>query len=339
MTDLLKELCAADGTSGDEAAVRQLIISKLTATDVTYRVDPLGNLLVEKKGREQAKNRVMFAAHMDEVGFVARYIDKTGFIKLSAVGGINDDVCFGRRVRFGNGVRGVIGGKPVHLLRGKDEADKQPKLTDLWCDTGVSTKEDLQVALGDTAVFDNDAAEFGEHAFCGKAVDDRLGCAILIGLLNSELPYGITCAFTTQEEIGTRGATTAAFTLKPDIAVVLETTTACDIPDTKGAEQITRLGEGVVVSFADGRTVYDRELYAYTRRLADKLSIPNQTKTKIAGGNDAGVIQESASGVKVIALSAPCRYLHTPSCVVNLDDFTATKRLACALAEELPVYG
>lgn len=330
MTDRILEICALDGTSGDEGAVREYIKSHISADEVT--TDNLGNLLVFKKGRKTPKNRIMFAAHMDEVGFMATDITEDGFLRFGAVGGVDPRVVLGRALRFGNGTLGVVGTKAVHQ-QSADERRKAPDFPDMLIDIGASSRAEAEklVKRGDCAVFDSDAFVFGDGFIKSKAIDDRAGCLIMIDIINGDPEFDAWYAFTVQEEIGTRGAKAAAFTVAPDIAVVLETTTACDIAGSSGDKRVCELGRGCVVSFMDRATIYDRGLYQLARETADKLGIPNQTKTLIAGGNDSGAIHVSRGGVRTCALSVPTRYLHSPSCVAKLSDIEATAKLANAV--------
>jgi len=330
MTDRILEICALDGTSGDESAVREYIKSHINADDVT--TDNLGNLLVFKKGRKTPKNRIMFAAHMDEVGFMVTDITEDGFLRFGAVGGVDPRVVLGRALRFGNGTPGVVGTKAVHQ-QSADERRKAPDFPDMLIDIGASSRDEAEklVKRGDCAVFDSDAFVFGDGFIKSKAIDDRAGCLIMMDMINGDPEYDAWYAFTVQEEIGTRGAKAAAFTVAPDIAVVLETTTACDIAGSSGDKRVCELGKGCVVSFMDRATIYDRGLYQLARETADKLGIPNQTKTLIAGGNDSGAIHVSRGGVRTCALSVPTRYLHSPSCVAKLSDIEATAKLATAV--------
>lgn len=169
----------------------------------------------------------------------------------------------------------------------------------------------------------------------GKAIDDRLGCAILIDLIQRELPFDTHFAFCVQEEIGTRGSKVAAYTIAPDVAVVLEATTAADLPGVEGEQAVCRLGKGAVVGFMDSATIYPRDLYELCHKLGAERGIPVQTKTKVAGGNDAGAIHRSRGGVKTIAISAPCRYIHSPYCVVKKSDVEAVKGLCWELLQEI----
>lgn len=329
----LLEICAVDGTSGDEGAVRDYILSHIKADEVS--VDNLGNILVFRKGAKTPKNRIMFAAHMDEVGFMVTDITDDGFVRFGAVGGIDARVVLGRGLRFKNGTRGVAGIKAVHQ-QSDEERKKAADFADMYIDIGADSREEAEklVSRGDCAVFDSDAFTFGNGFVKSKAIDDRAGCLIMMDMINGRPEYDAWYAFTVQEEIGTRGAKAAAFTIAPDIAVVLETTTACDIAGVAGEKRVCELGEGCVVSFMDRATIYDRELYSLARDTADRLGIANQTKTLIAGGNDSGAIHVSRSGVRTCALSVPTRYLHSPSCVAKLCDIEATAKLASAVLGE-----
>lgn len=332
MTEQLRELCVLDGTSGDEGAVRDCIISHIKADMVT--VDNLGNVIVFKKGRSAPKNKVLLAAHMDEVGFMITDVTEDGFLRFDAVGGIDPRVVLGRAVRLKNGAQGVIGTKATHQQTA-EQRKKAPDFGDMYIDIGAQSRGAAErlAARGDTACFDTDFFRFGDGFIKGKAIDDRAGCLIMIDMINSDLAYDTWFAFTVQEEVGTRGAAAAAFAVNPDIAVVLETTTACDIAGVSGDKRVCSLGGGAVISYMDRRTVYDRELYRLAFDTAQRLSIPAQTKTVVAGGNDSGAIHVSRGGVRTCALSVPCRYLHSPSCVIKESDYAATKRLAFAMAE------
>ena len=335
LKELVKKLSALYGTSGDEEAVRNAIIERLPS-DVNYRVDNLGSLIVEKKGANTPAKKLMIAAHMDEVGFIVTYINEDGTLAFAPVGGILPAVVFGRQLVFKNGIHGAVAGKPLHLLKSEEE-DVQPKLSELCIDIGADKREDAErsVSVGDCAYFTGEQIDFGDGFMAGKALDDRVGCAIMLELINKELPYDCTFVFTVQEEIGTRGAAAAAYSVNPDIAVVLETTTACDISGVEGEKKVCVLGDGPVVSYMDRSTIYDRELYRLAFDTAKELDIKCQTKSVVAGGNDSGAIHKAAGGVRTIALSLPCRYLHSPSCVIKESDLFDSARLAEALIEKL----
>lgn len=333
---MLKTLCELNGTSGREEAVREFLVAHLPK-DASYTVDALGNLIVEKQGANRAKNKVMLASHMDEVGLIITYITEDGFLRFACVGGIDSRALFGKAVKVGEqGVSGVIGGKAVHQLT-KDEKNTVPEAENLLIDIGARTKAEAEslVSLGDNAYFDSEYIEFGDGFIKSKAIDDRAGNLIMLEMLQSDSPYDMTFCFTVQEEIGTRGAAAVTDTVAPDYAIVLESTTASDLPDVSGYRQVCKTGGGAVVGFMDRGTVYDKSLYDLAFRLAKENDIPCQTKTMVAGGNDASAIHKAAGGVKTVAVSVPCRYIHSASCVAKKEDIDSVARLARVLSETL----
>ena len=331
--ELLKTLCMLNGTSGDERQVRDFIISKLPE-DCDYIVDPLGNLIVNKKGEIEPQNKVALFAHMDEVGFIVTYITDDGFVNVASVGGIDNSALFGKKLTI-NGQVGVAGAKAIHQCS-SDEAKKIPEITDVSVDFGFESREEAEkyISLGDFGYFKSDFIEFGNEMIKSKALDDRLGCAIMLELLQEKSKINYTCVFTVQEEVGTRGATASAYTVKPDYAIVIETTTASDIPDTPENKKVCKVGKGAVVSFMDRGTIYNKDLYKKAREIADKNGIANQTKTVVAGGNDASAIHKSAGGIKTVAVSLPCRYIHSSACVGSKADMESVKSLLKVLLED-----
>ena len=331
----LKEICQINAVSGREEPVREYLIQRLPE-GTQYGVDPLGNLYVHKKGIQKGEKKVMIAAHMDEVGFIITSITEDGYLKFATLGGIDPAVAAGRVVTLESGICGVIGAKPVHLTS-KEERKKSLNMDSFTIDIGAKSKEEAEekVALGDYACFNSTWREFGENRLKMKALDNRMGCIMMLQLIEEELPYDTHFVFTVQEEVGSVGAAAAAFNVKPDIAIVLETTTAGDIAGTEGPERTCCLGQGPVISYMDRGAVYDNMLYVNTRKLAEERNIPWQTKTKIAGGNDSAAIQRSAGGARVLAISVPTRYLHSPSCVVDKRDVDLTLELSRELLKEL----
>ncbi len=335
MKNILKQLCLIDGVSGRENLVRETIIS-LLPSDCEYTIDALGNLIVTKTGKKSSKNRIMLSAHMDEVGMIVTFIEQDGSLRFSTVGGIDPDVIVGSCVRV-NGISGVVGSKPIHLKSAQDRS-KSVSVDDLFIDIGASCKEQAeeQVNLGDVVTFDSDFLQFGEEKIKSKAIDDRFGCAVLLKLLREEdIEYDFTCAFLVQEEVGLRGARPATYAVNPDIAVIFETTTAADTPLSVGKDKVCMLGSGAVVSFMDNATIYDSELYKLAFLTAKENNILCQTKTAIAGGNDAGAISQSRNGVKTISISLPCRYLHSACCVADEQDMDAILSLARKILPKL----
>ena len=330
----LKKMTMLNGTSGREDAVRAYILEEIAKLDLpadAVRTDGLGNVLVHKKGAASPKKKVLLTAHMDEVALMVTYIHEDGALAFDCVGGVNACAVIGRTVTVNDRV-GVIGSKPVHLLSG-DEKNKPASMHALTIDIGAASKAEAMqyVKPGDIAYFDTAWRHFGADSLAAKAIDDRFGCAVLLDLLRSDLPYDTDFAFLVQEEVGLRGALTAANAVAPDIALIFEATTAADLPDSAGADRVCALGKGAVISFIDGRTVYDKALYDLAVTVCEEQQIPWQTKTKIAGGNDAGQIQFAGHGVRVLAVSVPCRYLHSPVSVIRMGDAEACAKLAAAM--------
>lgn len=326
---LLKELCEINGASGCEDKVREYILQKISGK-CSCRVTPLGCIIAEYKGKKAPEKKLMISAHMDEVGLIITGINADGTLNFASVGGVDADAVIGRQVTLENGMNGAVGSKAVHNMT-EDERKAAPKFDSLYIDIGAADKDDAKkyVSEGDYAYFTCGYSD--EYGFIrSKAIDDRAGCAIMIAMiLEDALEYDCTFTFVTQEEIGLRGARTAAFEVAPDFAIVLEATTAADIPLSEGDKKCCILGKGPVASFMDRSTVYDRELFRMSRTAAEENSISWQTKSLIAGGNDSGAIHISRGGVRTLALSVPCRYLHTPCCVINENDFFDTCALAC----------
>lgn len=335
--NLLKEICQLNGTSGDELSVANYIKNKLeNEKDIQINTDNLGNLIVFKKGEQSPKNKVMLAAHMDEVGFIVTYITDDGYLKFDSVGGIDTKVIIGRQLILSNGTVGIIGTKAGHQ-KSAAEKEKSPSYSDLFIDIGAISKEVAQkyVKLGDRFHFKSEFIQFGDGFIKGKAIDDRAGCAILLDLIEKNTKYDCSYVFTTQEEIGTRGAQTATYNVQPNFAIVVESTTACDFPNISEEKQVCKLGEGAVVSYMDRSAIYDNELYNLTFETAQKNGIKVQTKTMVAGGNDSGAIHKSIGGVRTIAISIPCRNLHSSSCVIKNDDYTSVNALALEMLYQL----
>ena len=314
MVNLLQNLCLLNGTSGDEKSVRDFIISEVK-NFCDYKIDNLGNLICFKKGEKTPKNRLMLDAHMDEVGIIITNVTADGFLKFQTVGGIDAATLLFKKVKIGD-VVGVISAKPIHLLS-KEEGQKPPKVDALYIDIGATDKEDALniISLGDMGIVLSDFTVMGD-CVKAKALDDRVGCAILITLLKEKAEYDFYAVFSTQEEIGTRGAKVAAFAINPDYALVLESTTAADISGISEEKTVCNLGKGPVVSFMDRATLYDKDLY----NTALNSGITCQPKRAVAGGNNSGAIHLSREGVKTLAISLPCRYIHTDSSVANLSD-------------------
>ena len=339
MLDHLKALCEISGASGNERSVAEYIQSVISPF-CTCELDSMGNLIGTKKGASRPVKRVMLDAHMDEVGVIVTSITEDGFLHIRALGGIHVESLVGKRVRFGQHV-GVIGVKPIHLLHG-EESKKMPDPQDLTVDIGAKDRDDARnhVRIGEIGTFDSDYVLFGDGYIKGRALDDRVGCAILMDLICGDSPYDFCFSFSVQEELGLRGAKVASFRLNPDCALALEATTAADLAGTPDSKTVCALGKGAVVSFMDGATLYDPALYQAALSLGQEHGIAVQSKQAVAGGNDSGAIHLSREGVRSFTLSVPCRYLHSPGCVIKRSDAESVEELArlmlCAMAEGGP---
>lgn len=328
----LKNLSLLCGVSGCEDDVRNYIIKQIDGK-CDYHTDNLGNLIVFKKGKNKPEKKLMIAAHMDEVGMIVTYINDDGTLSFDFVGGVNAGSAVSRQVVVGkNSIPGVVGMKAVHNMSEK-ERNSSLSVDSMRIDIGAYNREDAEkyVSVGDYVSFVPYFGKLGSKKIAGKALDDRAGCAIMIDLICSELEYDTYFAFTVQEEIGLRGAGAAAFDVDPDIAIVLETTTASDISTVSGPDRVCEVSKGAVVLYMDRRTVYDRKLYDTAFSLAKENKIKCQTKTRIAGGNDSGAIHTSRGGVRTLAISVPCRYLHSPACVADISDIEMCEKLTILL--------
>lgn len=334
--ELLKKLCLADGVSSGEETVRDIIISEIKDYADDIKVDNSGNLIVFKRGEKPSVNKLLLSAHMDEVGFIVTSVNSDGTLNVDEVGGIDRRVISGKRVKFKtSGINGVFGIKPIHLSKG-DSKNDIPKLSEMYIDIGAKDKADAEkyVQVGELAAFEGYYEE-NENAVITKALDDRAGCLVLIEMIKSNLPYDMYFSFVVQEEVGLRGAKTAAFSVEPDFAIVVETTTAADVPNVEASKQVCHLGEGAVISFMDRRTIYDRALYKAAFKAAEKAGVKAQAKQAVAGGNDAGVINVSRGGVRTIAVSLACRYLHAPHTTIFKDDLTSVYKTVSQLAVDI----
>ena len=337
MLDTLETLCCLSGVTGGEDEVRDYIMERVMPHADEIRTDPMGNLMVFKKGAVAPAQRVALCAHMDEVGLIITYITEDGYLRFDMAGGLDRRILLGKRVFIGpDRVPGVIGSKAVHLTTA-EQRKVLPELKDMFIDIGAASREEAEQSIrpGMLASFDDAVVRFGSGYVKAKAIDDRTGCAVMVELLESDLPCDCWFIFTTQEEVGGRGASVAARNVEPDVTLILEGTTAADIAGVEGADRVCRLGQGVVIPYMDKSTIYDRELCAALGRLAEENGISWQTKTRIAGGTDASAIQRSGTGVRVAALSVAVRNIHSPACVAKISECEDQCRLARLFLEEM----
>lgn len=334
---LLADLCFIDGVSGHEHKVREFILARLSESEapMEVHVDNMGNVIVHLIGKERANKVLQLDAHMDEVGFIVTDISGDGYLRFDTVGGIDSRALFGHRVRIG-AQKGVIGGKASHQCSG-DEGSKVPSVSSLTIDIGAESKEEAEkiVRIGDCGTFDNALCWLGDDHFLGKAVDDRVGCMLLLELAQRQPARDVWLSFSVQEEIGLRGAGIATEAIHPDYAVAIDATTAADVAGNSPEQSVCFVGQGAVVSFADRATLYDPVLYRQIRAMAEEKGIPAQTKTMVAGGNNAGAMQGRHTGVHMTAVSLPCRYIHSSACMGRWTDVQAMYDLLNLLIEEL----
>ena len=350
--ELLKKLCLAFGPSGNEDEVRDIIIEEIKNKADDYYVDKVGNIIAFKKGAKTPEKKRLFAAHMDEVGFMVTSVDGEGYLKVKAVGGIENAVILGKQAIVGEKrLAAVFGGKPIHLLSGDEWRNAR---SNIYLDIGARKKEEKKqeekkdgdknnkeeqkpVEIGEFAVFKSEYLEFGQNKVKSKAIDDRFGCYILIEMINAELEYDSWFAFTICEEIGLRGAKTAAHIVQAERAVVFEATTAGDIYnkkdefDTKNKNKVCELGGGAVISLMDHATIYNKGLINLALATAERKNIKAQLKQAVAGGTDAGAIHKAGAGAEVLAVALPTRYIHSPSCVADYGDMEECLKLALEL--------
>jgi endoglucanase len=334
--DLLKRLSEAPGIPGREEAVRRLIRRELEPLSERIQAidsDPMGNLIVTLVGPADAP-LVMISAHMDEIGFVVRHIDERGFLRLQPLGGFDTRNLFARLVqvhpRHGAPLTGVLnpGEKPIHIAT-TEERKKVPDIDAFVVDLGLSgalVKE--RVRIGDMVTLLQPFVDLGEMVV-GKALDDRSGCWVLLETLKRLATPAVRVAavFSTQEEVGLRGAITSAYALQPDVGIALDTTLAVDTPGTAEHLSITKLGAGVAIKVRDSSTISNGWLVDAFADLAGEHAIPHQFEVLPLGGTDAGAIQRSRAGVASVTLSNPSRYVHTVTEMLAKRDLEAAVAL------------
>ena len=347
--ELIRKLSLAFGPSGCEDEVRELILEQIQGDCNSYRVDKAGNLIACVCGRgpdynTESPRRILLSAHMDEVGLMVTEITEEGYLKFGTVGGIDPRVLCGRHVIVGDKrkLHGVIASKAIHLQT-PEERTKATPVKSMYIDIGAKTREEAlkHVSVGDCAVFDSEFVSFGKDngSMKGKALDDRAGCAMLIETMRDlyrnpcNLPFDVYFAFTTCEEVGISGANVAAFGVGPDTAIILEATGVNDLPGA-GRNAVSKQGEGGTLSLCDRGTIYDMGFVNYARQTAEQKGLKVQLKQTFTGGTDAAHIQRALTGVRVLGLSLPTRYIHSASCVARLADYEQTRDLVIAMLRD-----
>jgi len=311
MKELIKKVVETYGPAGSEGQIRDLIREEIASYVDEIRVDALGNLIALKRGGDK---KLMLAAHMDEIGVIVTHIDKNGFLRFYPVGGLSPLTLIGNRVMFENGTIGVIGSEKL-------DAQKDLSLTKLFIDIGAQSKDEAEkkVGIGDVAAMSREFADLGKR-LVAKAMDDRIACAILIEALKSvkKPAYDIYAVFTTQEEVGLRGARVAAYGITPDLGIAIDVTRTGDTPESITMD--VALGKGPTVKIRDSSLLCTPSVRKFMEDVATAHDIKYQLEVLEAGGTDAGAIQLTKGGIPAGVMSIPCRYIHTASEMVDFDD-------------------
>lgn len=326
MKKLLKQLTEAFGPSGYEDNIRKLVMAEVKPLADEIKVDALGNLIARKKPSKVTKDtkKIMIAAHMDEIGIMVSHIDDHGFVRFTSIGGVFGKYVLGGRVRFLNGVQGVIGYDRF------DKPHETPTLDKVYIDVGATSKKDCPVKVGDVAAFDRPFVEMGNR-FVAKSMDDRVGVLVAIETLRAlkSTPHDVYFVFTTQEEVGTRGAGTSAFGVDPDVGIAIDVTASADTPNAMKMEMV--LGKGPCVKIKDSGALSDPRVVQWMISTAEKNKIPYQREVLLFGGTDAHAMQMTRAGVPAGCLSIPTRYVHSPSEMVDLIDVQNSVKLMVAI--------
>lgn len=325
MKELIRNLTAISSPSGREEQIRAFIKEEIADYADEIWEDKLGNLIAAKHG---GKTRVQLAAHMDEIGVIVTVIDEQGFLRFSNVGGLSPQRLVGQRARFANGTIGVFGAEKL-------EENKKLTLTKLYLDIGARSEEEAKqkVSVGDIATFYHEFSDL-EDRIVAKSLDDRIGCAVLIEAMKrvTNPQNDLYCTFTVQEEVGLRGARTAAFGIEPDLGIALDVTGTGDTPE---AERLAiKLGQGAAIKVKDNSLITHPKVKDLLTELAEKNNITYQFEVLPFGGTDSGAIHLTKAGVPAGVISIPCRYLHSPSEMVDLNDVEAAVRLVVAVMEK-----
>jgi len=323
--EIIRKLTECYGPSGQEASVRELITAELThagvlsGKKVETSVDTMGNLVVRRLGDGRGK-RVMVAAHMDEIGVVVTHVDQKGFLRFGNVGGVRPLPLMGGRVRFADGTIGVIGSEKL------EDSSKIPSMEKFFIDVGAVSRESCKIKVGDVACFQRPCEELGDR-IVAKAMDDRIGCCVLIQVMREleTSPHDISFVFTVQEEVGLRGAVTSGYGAEPDIAVAVDVTLTGDTPECP--PMAVELGAGPAIKIKDGGMLTHVGVKEWLLRTAQEAGIPFQREVLVAGTTDASAIQTTRAGVPAGCVSIPTRYVHNPSEMVDYRDVQGAVQL------------
>lgn len=320
MRELIQKLTETYGPSGTEEQIRAVIRAEVEPLADEIRVDPLGSLVVRRRGSGEGQ-RILLDAHMDEIGVMVTYVDEKGFVRFTRIGGVSPLTCIGARVGFADGTVGVIG-----VEEKREDESKIPKLTHLYLDVGATNRDDCPVQIGDPAVFVRPFEAQGSRLIA-KAMDDRVGCAVLIETLRrlEDTPHDIYFIFSVQEETTLSGARTSAYGIEPDMAIAVDVTGTGDTPESR--PMAVKLGNGPAIKVQDSGMIAHPAVRDLMVRRAREAGIPYQLEVLERGTTDAAAMQLVRAGVPSGCLSIPCRYIHTPSEVVDEGDVENGVRL------------
>lgn len=324
MKSLIQKLVETPSPSGYEAQIREVIRSEVAPFADEVRVDALGNLIVRKGQVGPGGSKIMLAAHMDEIGIMVTHVDENGFVRFTPIGGVRPHNCMGGRVRFLNGTLGVIG------MERQDDQNKVPTFEQLFVDVGAGTRAACPVRIGDVAAFERPFTDLGDR-LVSKAMDDRIGAAVIIEVLRAlnVSPHQLFFVFSVQEEVGLRGATTAAFGVDPDLGLAVDVTGTGDTPKCRKME--VGLGKGPAIKVRDSGMLADPRVVDWMVKTAEKDHIPYQLEILEGGTTDARALQLTRAGVPAGCLSIPTRYIHSPSEMVDYGDVQNAVRLLVEL--------
>ncbi len=327
MKSIIQKLVETVGPSGYEGAVRAVVQEQISGLVDETRVDAMGNLIARKGSKADGGLRIMLSAHMDEIGVIATHIDEKGFVRFTTIGGVRPATCIGGRVHFLSGVQGLI-----YMERGEDPG-KMPGIENLFIDVGASSREDCPVKVGDLAAFERPFLDLGDR-LVSKAMDDRISVAVLVETLRrlGSSPNELYFVFSTQEEVGLRGATTAAYGVDPDLGVAVDVTGTGDTP--KGSRMEVGLGKGPAIKVRDGGMLSDPRVVRWMVDAAEAQGLPYQLEVLEGGTTDARAIQLARAGVPTGCVSIPTRYIHSPSEMVDVNDVENAVKLLVALLSE-----
>lgn len=325
MKELIKSLVEAFGPAGTEGQVREVIKAHAAGLAESIREDALGNLIVTARSKRGGR-RIMLAAHMDEIGVVVSHVDEKGFLRFGALGGVRTQTLIGGRVRFADGLRGVIGAEQ------KDIGGDLPRMDQLFIDVGAGSREAVPVRVGDVACFDRPFVDLGTR-LVSKAMDDRVGCAVLLQVLKQlgETPHEVVLVFTVQEEVGLRGAQTSAYGVEADLGIAVDVTMTGDTPEAH--TMAVALGDGPAIKVKDGGMLTHPGVRQWMVDTAREAGLPYQMEVLLGGTTDGRAMQTARAGMPVGVLSIPTRYVHTPSEMVDYQDVVNSVSLLTALLQ------